>query len=150
VIFAVALALTVGFVWGIGQRHEYKDATILLTAVWVMTNVAQILTGDFEPYPLNAAIDMVAAYIVYRSTHYRWQVFLLATFAFDLVLHPIRFSGGLGTMAYLTALTFVAYVQLLIVGGVAWHEKRGFGVGVGVFGWLRADTALARRRSGVE
>jgi hypothetical protein len=144
VAFGIALAATVGLTWGVGARVAIKDSVILLLAVWLLTRVAQIVTGDFAPYPLNAAIDLLAAYVVYLMARQRWQVLLLASFVFDLAAHCVMFAGGLSTFSYLTVIAIVAYLQLLVVSGVAWHERRASGVGAGWGAWLVGDVPWAR------
>jgi hypothetical protein len=142
--FGIALAATVALTWGLRARLIIKDTVILLLAVWLLTRVSQIVTGDFAPYPLNAAIDTVAAYVAYGMARERWQVLLVATFAIDMIIHCVMFAGGFSVYTYLTIIAVIAYAQLILVSLVAWHERIPDRHDSRFFDWLRGHFAWPR------
>jgi len=144
IMFATVLTAMLVFV-ALAGRYRHAIAAITLLAVWIGTVAAQRFTGDFAPYPVLAAIDLLAAASIFFRVRYRWEVALLGTFVVDLVIHNIfHLTSLVGVHAYLDALAVVAYGQLFLVGGMAWHARRGFDSRPAFLRWLHADFVLRR------
>jgi len=96
-------------------------AAVVVFANWVIGTVFVLVSGVTDAWWFNIAIDAVAAAaILYRlSTH--WQAALGLTYCLQIAMHIayalLTAKGGAVPLPYYGALTAIAWLQLVMVGG---------------------------------
>lgn len=116
---AVPAAVLTGWLSG---RPELARCVATVFAVWCLGVAFNLATGVSDAWQFNIVIDTYAAIVILFRPAGRWQAALGSFFCAQIAMH-----GGYGVgqllgkttdpVLYYDALTSVAWVQLLLIGG---------------------------------
>lgn len=150
-----ALVVTVMLTAYTAHRHPKRREPLLRTggtilAVWLLGVAYVNLVQDFTPWKFNLPADACAAFLIMRRPAERIQGYIGLTFCIQVTFHigyGIRELMGAPSDAvlYYDALTYLALLQLLLLGGWCggiW--RHAFIAGGGVFRSKMAHWSFAR------
>jgi hypothetical protein len=100
---------------------QLARAALVVFANWVAGSVFALTTGITDGWWFNIAIDLVAAAAILYRLSGRWQVALGLTYCLQIAMHiayaMLSAKGSAVPWPYYGALTALAWLQLLVVGG---------------------------------
>lgn len=115
---AVAFALTTGFVRG---DDRIIRAIMVLLLNWVAGMVFVSLTGWTDCWPFNIIIDASASVVILWRPAGKMQALLGVSYCVQIAMHggygAAKIAGIADPWKYYNALTAVAWIQLLMIGG---------------------------------
>lgn len=99
---------------------------VAVAGIWVAGASYVAETGIYDPWPLSVVLDVMAAMIILRHPAGMFQAFLGVLFILQIAMHigyaAAKYQGGGDIYTYYDALTYAAWVQLLVLSG--WASER--------------------------
>lgn len=99
---------------------------VTVAGIWVAGASYVAETGIYDPWQLSIALDVMAATIILRHPAGVYQALLGVLFILQIAMHigyaGAKWQGGGNPYLYYDAVTYAAWVQLLVLSG--WASER--------------------------